>query len=35
LQPRPIYGAGLAATAVLVILLVGMGQPQNFIYFQF
>jgi len=35
LRPRPIYGAAFAATAVLVILLVGMGQPQNFIYFQF
>jgi alginate O-acetyltransferase complex protein AlgI len=35
LRPRPIYGVGFAITAVVVILLVGMGQPQNFIYFQF
>ena len=35
LQPLPAYGAAFALVAVLVVLEVGTGQPQTFIYFQF
>jgi alginate O-acetyltransferase complex protein AlgI len=35
LRPLPAYGVAFALVAVLVVLQVGQGQPQPFIYFQF
>jgi alginate O-acetyltransferase complex protein AlgI len=35
LRPLPAYGVAFAVAAVLVVLKVGQGQPQSFIYFQF
>jgi alginate O-acetyltransferase complex protein AlgI len=35
LQPSFAYGAGFAVILVIVVLEVGTGQPQAFIYFQF
>jgi len=35
LRPLPVYGAVFALVAALVVLQVGQGQPQAFIYFQF
>ena len=35
LQPRPAYGVAFALVLMVVVLQVGQGQPQSFIYFQF
>jgi D-alanyl-lipoteichoic acid acyltransferase DltB (MBOAT superfamily) len=35
LRPLPAYGIAFALAAVIVVLEVGKGQPQSFIYFQF
>ncbi len=35
LKPLPAYGVAFALAAVVAVLEVGKGQPQNFIYFQF
>jgi D-alanyl-lipoteichoic acid acyltransferase DltB (MBOAT superfamily) len=35
LKPVPTYAVAFALAAVLVVLEVGQGQPQSFIYFQF